>query len=97
MNVYTSTALSNANPEYSTSTARIAVPSGLRKMAERPAAMPTSMRVRRSSSGSLSQVAVIEPNPEAIWAVGPSRPADPPDPIVSALAIILTMGTRVRT
>ena len=37
-----------------------------------------------------------EPNPALIWAVGPSRPPDPPDPIVIAEATSLTTGIRAR-
>jgi hypothetical protein len=37
-----------------------------------------------------------EPKPAEICAVGPSRPADPPDPIVSALDTILTSTALTR-
>lgn len=35
----------------------------------------------------------MEPTPTAIWAVGPSRPAAPPEPMVTADASVLIRGT----
>jgi len=65
-------------------------------MAPIPAAAPASMRIRRSPGGSLSTRARYDPNPEPIWAIGPSCPADPPVPIVMIEATDLISGTRVR-
>ncbi len=39
----------------------------------------------------------MEPKPAAISAVGPSRPAEPPEPIVIAEASIFTGATRARS
>ena len=39
----------------------------------------------------------MEPKPAPIWAIGPSFPADPPDPIVMAEAMVLITGTRFLT
>ena len=44
--------------------------------------------------GSRSSVASNEPKPAPIWAIGPSRPPEPPVPMVRALATILMSGTR---
>jgi hypothetical protein len=41
-------------------------------------------------------VAYQEPTPPVINAIGPSRPATPPDPIVIADAMSFTSGTRAR-
>src|SRR5262245_13318404 len=64
--------------------------SGIQKV---PAAIPARTKVRRSSSGKRMTSAKIEPTPTLICAVGPSRPAAPPDPIVMADAIALINGT----
>ncbi len=39
----------------------------------------------------------MDPKPAAISAVGPSRPAEPPDPMVMAEASIFTGATRARS
>ena len=39
---------------------------------------------------------MVEPIAEPICTIGPSRPADPPNPIVSDEAITLTVTTRLR-
>ena len=59
-------------------------------MADRPAAIPMRTNNRRSLSGRFSTFAYTEPKPAAMSAVGPSRPADPPEPIVMAEASIFT-------
>ena len=38
----------------------------------------------------------MDPKPAEIWAAGPSRPPDPPDPMVSALVMVFTTMARVR-
>ena len=78
------------------SMAKIAAPIGVRKMAESPAAIPINTSSRRSSSARLRTVAYKEPMPDAINAVGPSRPAAPPEPMVIADATIFSRGTRPR-
>ena len=61
-----------------------------------PAPMPAAIMMRRSRSDSFSRVARKEPNPAPIWAMGPSRPPDPPVVRVMAEAMVLMMGTRPR-
>ena len=75
----------------------MAVPIGERKIAERPAAIPINTSRRLSLSGRWSSDAYTEPKPAAINAMGPSRPADPPEPIVIADASIFTGATRARS
>ena len=67
-----------------------------RKMAAMPAPIPAAMSTRRSDAFKWSRLASREPNPAPIWAIGPSRPPDPPVPSVKALATIFTAGTRGR-
>ena len=62
-----------------------------------PAAMPAAIRMRLSWFDSRITVASFEPIPAPIWAIGPSRPAEPPVPIVTAADSIFTSGTRPRT
>ena len=70
----------------------MAVPIGERKIADSPAAIPIKTNKRRSLSGRCSSDAYTEPKPAAISAVGPSRPAEPPEPMVIADATIFTGG-----
>ena len=63
-------------------------------MAAIPAPMPAAMSTRRSTGRSRSRLPSKEPKPAPIWAMGPSRPPDPPVPSVIALATIFTRGTR---
>ena len=49
---------------------------------------------RRSYSDRWSNFAYAEPKPAVMRAVGPSRPADPPEPMVMAEASIFTGATR---
>ena len=58
--------------------------------------MPRETATLPSASVRSSQRVSSEPNPAEICAVGPSRPADPPEPIVKALEIIFTSTTRDR-
>ena len=51
-----------------------------------PAAMPTATAMRASRASRSSTRLRKDPNPALIWAVGPSRPPEPPDPIVIAEA-----------
>jgi hypothetical protein len=61
-----------------------------------PPDAPARTRIRRSRGLSFRAEAKIEPNPDPIWAIGPSFPADPPLPIVRAEARIFMSGTRLR-
>ncbi len=61
-----------------------------------PEPMPTKTAIRPSASESASQRLTSEPKPALICAVGPSRPPEPPEPIVSADATILTTIARTR-
>ncbi len=70
---------------------------GERKMADRPAAMPISMRSRRSRSPRPTSDEYIDAMPEAMSATGPSRPAAPPEPMVMAEATALMGATRARS
>jgi hypothetical protein len=65
-------------------------------MAPMPAPIPTVTAIRASAGVRSSHRASIDPKPALICAVGPSRPADPPEPIVIAEATILTNDTRPR-
>ena len=49
--------------------------------------------MRRSAGRKRSKLPTKEPKPAPIWAIGPSRPPDPPVPSVIALATIFTSGT----
>ena len=57
----------------------------------------TATAIRASRASRSSRRARYDPNPAPIWAVGPSRPPDPPDPIVIAEATSLISGMRART
>ena len=61
-----------------------------------PAPMPAAIMIRRSRSDRLRRVARKEPNPAPIWAMGPSRPPDPPVVRVMAEQMVLMTGTRGR-
>src|ERR671929_204850 len=73
-----------------------APPSGARKMAPMPAPMPVATAMRRSRGFSLSHWPSSEPKPAEICAAGPSRPPDPPAPMVIAEATSLMGGMRAR-
>ena len=61
-----------------------------------PPAAPASTRMRWSLAFRLRLDERNAAKPEPIWAIGPSFPADPPLPMVSADAMIFTIGTRLR-
>ena len=63
-------------------------------MAPIPEPIPTDTAMRPSSGERSSARASIEPNPALICAVGPSRPPEPPEPIVTAEATIFTTTAR---
>jgi len=72
------------------------MPRGAAKIAPMPAPIPSATAVRPSSSDRFSRRVSSDEKPAEICAVGPSRPADPPEPIVSALATIFTSTARKR-
>jgi hypothetical protein len=78
------------------SAASTAPPSGAPKIAPMPEPMPTDTAIRPSSADRSSVRASSEPKPAEICAVGPSRPPDPPDPMVTAEAISLTTTALLR-
>lgn len=79
------------------STARSAAPSGVRKTAAMPAAVPATSRMRRSRSVTRKSWPTSEPMAPPICIVGPSRPPEPPEPSVSADTRSFTQATRLRT
>ncbi len=62
-----------------------------------PDAMPADTQIRESAGVRLRVRASTDPKPEEIWAVGPSRPPELPELMVSALATSFTRITRGRT
>ena len=66
-------------------------------MAPIPPAAPARSMMRRCLSLTFRAEARMEPKPAPIWAIGPSFPADPPDPMVMAEAMVLITGTRFLT
>ena len=76
--------------------ASTAPPRGALKIAPIPEPIPNDTARRPSSSDRFNSRVSSEPKPAEICAAGPSRPPDPPDPIVSALAINLTTTARPR-
>ncbi len=58
--------------------------------------MPVLTAIRASRASRSRTRARNEPKPAPIWAVGPSRPPDPPEPMVIADATSLTSGIRAR-
>jgi hypothetical protein len=66
-------------------------------MAPMPEPMPVATAMRPSAGSRSSTRASNDPKPALICPVGPSRPPDPPEPMVSAEATILTRTARKRT
>ena len=87
----------STSSRYGISAPRTAPPSGARKMAPIPAAIPEATAIRASRASRSSSRARYEPKPDPICAVGPSRPPEPPEPMVIADATSLTSGIRART
>ena len=69
---------------------------GALKVAAMPAAAPQATSVRTRSSEKRSNCPTVEPSAEPTWTIGPSRPAEPPAPMVSDEASTLTAATRGR-
>jgi len=65
-------------------------------MAPIPDPIPAITAMRASAGLRSNSLASSEAKPALIWPVGPSRPPEPPDPIVSAEATILTITARKR-
>ena len=65
-------------------------------MAPMPPAPPANIKSRRSRSLKPSFDARNDPKPAPICAIGPSRPAEPPVPMVMIEATVFTKGTRPR-
>ena len=70
---------------------------GALKIAAMPAAAPAASSSFTFSSESPSDWATFEPIAAPMWMIGPSLPAEPPEPIVSAEAIGLKMAMCGRT
>src|SRR5580704_8303894 len=87
---------SNSGEQYMISAANKVPASGARKIAAIPAPIPAASKTRRSAGRNRRNPPSNDPNPAPICAIGPSRPPDPPEPIVSALATSLMSGTRGR-
>ena len=66
-------------------------------MEEMPAAAPQATMTVICRRLILSSCPNPLPMAAPIWMIGPSVPADPPDPMVRALATALTTATRGRT
>ncbi|RME75536.1 MAG: hypothetical protein D6776_02970 [Planctomycetota bacterium] len=79
-----------------TSTANSAPATGALKIAAMPAAAPQPTSVRSRRSPTRRNCPSTEPVPAPICTIGPSEPAEPPEPIVSVDAIAFTIGTRGR-
>jgi len=82
---------------YSISVASSAAPSGVRKTAAIPAAIPATSRIRFSRRVAGSHRPTSAPTAPPICMVGPSRPPDPPEPSVNRAVTAFTKMTRRRT
>ena len=79
-----------------TSTANSAPAMGALNVAAMPAAAPQPTSVRRRRADMPMAWPTRDPMAAPTWMMGPSRPADPPLPIVTAEAIVLAIATRPR-
>ncbi len=79
-----------------TSAANIIPAIGALKVAEIPAAAPQASSKRTRCPEHLRSCPTNEPNAEPICTMGPSRPTEPPVPIVTADASAFTATTRAR-
>jgi hypothetical protein len=77
-----------------TSSAKMAPPIGALNTAARPPAAPQATNVRMWPGEMPSRCPVAEAVAAPICTMGPSCPADPPEPIVIAEAKIFTTATR---
>jgi len=79
-----------------TSTANSTPAIGALKIAAIPAADPHAISVFRFASEILKTCPIVDPSADPICTIGPSLPADPPDPSVSAEATVFATATRGR-
>ena len=80
----------------SSSSAKARPPMGALKVAATAAAAPAPSRVMRWRTGMATTRPIMEPKAEPICTIGPSRPAEPPLPRVTAVATALAMTTTGR-
>ncbi len=59
-----------------------------------PAPAPAATRERTSSSPTWNLREIHDPMAAPTWTIGPSLPADPPNPMVKAVVTILSGATR---
>ena len=78
------------NDRSTTSRAKNTPARGALKTAATPAAAPAATNVLLRRSDIRNALAIVDPIADPICTIGPSRPADPPEPIVNADAIALT-------
>jgi hypothetical protein len=86
-------AASTANSRRMISTPKNTPVIGALNVAEMPPAAPQATMIRSRFSGSRTHCPTLEPNAEPICTIGPSRPTEPPDPMVSADARAFTTLT----
>jgi hypothetical protein len=67
---------------------------GVLNVAEMPPAAPQPRRIFMWAVFILSRWAMLEPRAEPMWTMGPSRPEEPPIPMVTADASALMTITR---
>jgi len=79
-----------------TSMLKMAPPMGALKVPATPAATPQTVRSLRSLEPRRKTWPTREPKEAPIWAIGPSRPALPPLPMITAEARIKRNPTRFR-
>ena len=84
------------NSPVNTSKVNITPAMGALNVAAMPPAAPALTRARSRDLSSFSSWPSDDPAAAPIWTIGPSRPADPPDPMVSAEATVLTRITTGR-
>ena len=86
--------VSAVNSTRITSRANTAPARGAWNVAAIPAADPHEANRTTRETGMRSHDAMVDPSDAPTCTIGPSRPAEPPEPIVRAEATILTMATR---
>ena len=84
------------NSPTSTSSVNITPAMGALNVAAMPPAAPAATSARSRDLSIFSNWPTLEPTAAPIWMIGPSRPAEPPDPMVIAEAIALTRITTGR-
>ena len=84
---------STANSRKMISTPKNTPVIGALNVAEMPPAAPQATMIRSRLSGIRTHWPMLEASAEPICTIGPSRPTEPPDPMVSAEASALTTLT----